>query len=209
MAEVLSQRPKSAVALLKAMRPHVTVVIREAPPSALSSDLDAGRVDFIVGRITGVETGSVTHEHLYDEPIRLVTRIGHPAHALSDPTIVDLLDYPWILPGPETGLRAELEQVFAAQHARLPANRIECTSILTLRHLLADTDTITAMPLSIADEDSHIAPLPVSLHPVSYTVGISHPVGRSASPSAAALLQELRNVAAEMSKSTPDAIRRS
>jgi len=43
-----------AIAALKADRPHLTVVIHEASPEALLADLQAGRVDFVVGRLTGV-----------------------------------------------------------------------------------------------------------------------------------------------------------
>lgn len=185
-----------AIVRLKAERPHVTVVIREASPEALLADLEAGRVDFIVGRITGLRGRAFTQRRLYDEPVRLVARRGHPAGRLTRPTVADLIDYPWVLPGAETALRGELEQVLLRHDLALPANRIECTSILILRSLLVETDTIAALPMLIAGDDPALAILPVSLEPMSHTVGITQPAARRSSPSAQALLDHLDAVAA-------------
>jgi DNA-binding transcriptional LysR family regulator len=187
-----------AIARLKAERPHVTVVIREATPEALVADLEAGRVDFIVGRITGVPGRTAVQRRLYDEPVRLVARRGHPAARLKRATVADLIDYPWVLPGAETALRGELEQVFLRHDLPLPANRIECTSILTLRSLLVETDMIAALPVLIAGDDPALVILPVSLEPMSHTVGVTSPADRAASPSAVALLAHLDDVAADI-----------
>jgi DNA-binding transcriptional LysR family regulator len=184
-----------AIARLKAERPNVTVVIREATPEALLTDLEAGRVDFIVGRITAMPGRAFAQRRLYDEPVRLVARRGHPATRLKRPTVADLIDYPWVLPGAETALRGELEQVLLRHDLPLPANRIECTSILILRSLLVETDMIAALPMLIASDDPALAILPVSLEPMSHTVGITQPAARAASPAARALLDYLDEVA--------------
>jgi DNA-binding transcriptional LysR family regulator len=188
-----------AIAALKAEHPRVTVVIREGTPEALLADLDAGRVDLVVGRITGTADPATTRSTvLYDEPIRLVARVGHPAGAAAGLTIADLLAYPWILPGPQTALRHELEQVFARHDLPLPENRIESTSILTMRSLLVHTDVVAALPMLIATEDARIGVLPVALEPMSHTVGITRPAHRQPSPSTAVLLAHLEQVAAEI-----------
>ena len=185
-----------AIAALKAHRPHLTVVIHEASPEALLADLQAGRVDFVVGRLTGVPAHGTVQRRLYDEPVRLVARRDHPIHRLAAPTVADLIDYPWVLPGTETALRRELEQVFLRHDLPLPANRIECTSILTLRNLLVETDMIAALPMLIAQDDARLRPLPISLEPMSHTVGVTGPAERTLSPSAHALLEHLDAVAA-------------
>jgi DNA-binding transcriptional LysR family regulator len=187
-----------AIARMKAERPNVTVIIREGTPEALLADLEAGRVDFVVGRLTGPVRRPLRQRRLYDEPVRLVVRRRHPATRLRAPALADLIDYPWALPGTETALRRELEQVFLRADLPLPANRIECTSILTLRNLLAETDTIAALPMLIVAGDTALAPLPVSLEPMSHTVGVTRPAGRPIGPSARALLDYLDDVAVEM-----------
>ncbi len=187
-----------AIARLKAERPHVTVVIREGTPDSLLAELAAGRVDFVVGRVTGADDRRVQQRSLYDEPIRLVTRRGHPAQRLPHPTLNDLVDYPWVVPGTETALRGELERVFVRHELQLPANRIECTSILTLGNLLAETDVIAALPMLIAGDDKRLELLPVSLEPMSHTVGVTQPSDRPPGPAARALLAQLDAVAADM-----------
>lgn len=186
-----------AVAALKAEHPRVTVIIREGTPEALLADLDAGRVDAIVGRITGTADPATTRSTvLYDEPVRLAARVGHPARSCT--RLDELLGYPWILPGPQTALRHELEQLFLRLGLPLPDNRIESTSILAVRSLLAQTDVIAALPLLIATEDARVGVLPVSLEPLSHMVGITEPAHRPPSPSTAALLHHLDRAAAEI-----------
>ena len=50
----------------------------------------------------------------------------------------------------------------------------------------------------IAAGDPALAPLPVSLEPMSHTVGVTRPTGRPIGPSAQALLDYLDEVAAAM-----------
>ncbi len=190
-----------AIARLKAERPQVTVVIREATPETLLGDLETGRVDFVVGRLSGPVRRTLRQRRLYDEPVRLVVRRGHPAAALKAPEVSDLIDYPWVLPGTETALRGELEQVFSRHDLPLPADRIECTSILTLRNLLIETDTVAALPALIAADDPSLTPLATSLEPMSHTVGVTRPAERPVGPAALALLAHLDAVAEQMRSS--------
>lgn len=181
-----------AIGRFKAERPNVNVIIREAPPDTLLADLEAGRLDFIIGRLTGISGApTMTQRMLYDEPILLVARVGHPVLQRTALTIADLVELPWILPGTETVLHSELEQLFLRHDLALPADRIECTSILALRSLLVETDVIAALPMLIARDDPRVVPLPISLSPISHTVGITHPAARQASPAARALLDHL------------------
>jgi DNA-binding transcriptional LysR family regulator len=192
----------AAVARFKTQRPGVTVAIREASPEALNTELEAGRLDLIVGRLTGVPDRGRTVRHvLYREPVRLVARRDHPAWDLPALSLPGLIDFPWILPGPETALRGELEEVFLAHDLALPQNRIECTSILTMRYLLARTDVIAALPQLIAAGDPQVALLPISLDPMSQLVGATLAADRPPNPSAEAFLEDLRSVAADLRRS--------
>jgi DNA-binding transcriptional LysR family regulator len=188
-----------AIARLKAANPRIMVSIRDASPEALLADLEAGQVDFLVGRIVRHPARSgVAQRVLYSEPIRLAVRVGHPAAELDRPSVADLVDYPWIFPGPETALRGELEQVFLQNDLPLPGNLIECTSVLTLRNLLTETDMIAALPLLIARDDLGLALLPIPLAPMSYLVGVTHQALVPPSPAARTLLVHLRSVAGEL-----------
>ncbi|GAA2066078.1 pca operon transcription factor PcaQ [Streptomyces albiaxialis] len=190
-----------AIAALKKERPYLTVVVREASPDALLLELEAGRIDFVVGRLTSPPGERVVRRKLYDESVELVVRASHALaarEAREDEVLGELLDYPWILPGPETALRREVEEFFARNGFALPENRVETTSFLTVRQLLLETDVIAVLPSLIIRDDSRIARLPVRLDPVGHSVGLTMWADRTLSPSAEALIRSLEETAAGM-----------
>lgn len=192
-----------AIAAVKAEHPLLTVVVREATPETLLVDLEAGRINLIVGRLTARANESTTRHTLYEESVKVVVGIGHPASGRDGLTLRDLLAYPWILPGAETALRGELEEFFVRNATELPENRVECTSFLTVRQLLVETDSVAVLPGLIGRDDPRLTTLPLSLAPIGHSVGITLPAGRPLSPSAQALLSALRSTAGDMAADGP------
>lgn len=186
-----------AIANVKAARPRVTVAVREATPDRLLADLLSGEIDMTVGRLTPISDHRIRQDPLYREPIRLVARTGHPAHSWQDPSLQDLLEYPWIVPVAQTALRQELEDALAARGLPMPQDRIECTSILTMRGLLTDTDVIAVLPLLVAREDQQLALLPTPLE-AEQTVGVTTAAGGTMTPAAQLLLEQLDEAAEEI-----------
>jgi DNA-binding transcriptional LysR family regulator len=193
-----------AIMALKAAHPYLTVEVREATPDVLVADLLSGRIDLIVGRLTPMPGEQrIAQTALHEEPIQLVTRVGHPAHELRAPRLADLMSFPWVLPVSATALRHELEAHFQREELPLPRNRIECTSILTLVQLLVETDVIATLPELIIDHDDRLAALATPLESLTRTVGITHLVERTLSPSAQALFEQLQAVAAGLPVVSP------
>ncbi|MFE7115240.1 LysR substrate-binding domain-containing protein [Streptomyces sp. NPDC057654] len=185
-----------AIAALKAEHPRLTVVVREATPDVLHTALLAGEVDLTVGRLTSATPPPrLTQEQLYLEPIQLVARVGHPVHERAETSLEQLLGYPWVFPVEQTALRAELEESFLYQGVPIPDNRVECTSILTLRQLLVSTDVIAALPMLIAEDDDKLAFIETPLKSIRRSVGVLRPADRPCSPAARALLEHLRREA--------------
>lgn len=108
-----------------------------------------------------------------------------------------------MLPLEQTALRTELEQVFRAEGLELPGNLVECTSVLTVRTLVRDTDMIAALPELVARTDADIAPLPVPLETVRRQVGVTLPAYRAPTPSARLMLDHLRREAAAITRREP------
>ncbi|WP_430336118.1 LysR substrate-binding domain-containing protein [Rhodococcus sp. ACT016] len=187
-----------AIAALKTDKPMLTVIVREGTPEVLLVELEAGRVDMVVGRLTAPTDEHAIRRSLYQESVELVTRVDHPLASQSEVTLADLAAYPWILPGVETTLRRELEEFFARNGMRLPESRVEATSYLTVRQLLVETDMIAVLPGLIARGDRRLSPLPMSLDPIGHSVGVTLSAGRRLSPSAEALVDNLQRIAAEM-----------
>jgi DNA-binding transcriptional LysR family regulator len=191
-----------AIASMKSTRPRVTVVVHEASPYRLRASLLAGEIDLIVGRLpSGEPPAGLRRLALHSEPIRLVVARGHPALMLPAPRLEDLLDYPWILPGAQTELRRELDALFRDIDADLPDNRIDCTSLLTVRALLMETQGVAALPSTIADADPDLEVLPIELRNITRHVGVTLRASRHLSPSAAALLEHLQAAAIDLRES--------
>ncbi|MEO7125354.1 MAG: LysR substrate-binding domain-containing protein [Nakamurella sp.] len=188
-----------AIAELKREHSRLTVVVRERTPEALLVELSSGRVDLIVGRLGHAAPDTVRQQALYDEGIRLVVGENHPlVGQMADQTEADLaavLSYPWILPGPETSLRRELESFFARQGYDLPSNGVEATSYLTVRQLLIETDMVAALPSLIGTDDPRLRVLPVSLEPMGHRVGITVVSDRRLNPASLAMIEALKRVA--------------
>ncbi|QXJ20128.1 LysR family transcriptional regulator [Actinomadura graeca] len=188
-----------AIAALKEDRPGITVIVQEATFDAQVPRLLDGEIDLILGRLNPIgDLRGLRQVTLYGEPVRLVARHGHPARTRRGLSLADLLDYPWVLPLEQTALRAELEQLFRAEGLVPPGNLVECTSVLTVRTLVRDTDMIAALPELVARTDAGIAPLPVPLEAVRRQVGVTLPAHRSPTPSARLMLDHLRREAAEI-----------
>ncbi|MDV8005396.1 LysR substrate-binding domain-containing protein [Rhodococcus sp. IEGM 1318] len=187
-----------AIARLKVQHPLLTVIVREGTPEQLLTDLEAGRIDLIVGRLTSPTDDAAIRRNLYAESVELVTRVDHPLAHREDIQLEELRGFPWILPGVETVLRRELEEFFARNGLPLPENRVEATSFLTVRQLLVETDMIAVLPSLIPRDDARLTTLSITLDPIGHSVGITSSATRTSSPSAQALIATLKSFADEL-----------
>ena len=80
----------------------------------------------------------------------------------------------------------------------LPADGVECTSMLTLRHLLVSTDVIAALPMFIAVDDRELRILPTPLSSIRRSVGVTMLKERVPSAAAGVLLAHLREEGARL-----------
>jgi DNA-binding transcriptional LysR family regulator len=195
-----------AMARLKRQRPLLTVIVRESSPEALSVDLEGGRIDLIVGRFTST-TESEMRIPLYNELIEIFTRAQHPLTQRCTINFADLGDYPWIIPGTESALRREVEQLFARHAMPLPDNRVETTSWLVVRQLVLESDFVAAMSGLITLHEPGLRALPLSFGPIEHSVGITTATGRVLSPSANALIGCLQDAAERLHDASEDDIR--
>lgn len=193
-----------AVAELKRDHPFLTVVVREASPEDLLLDLEAGRVDLVVGRLTASSGEGLIRRPLYDESVGLVVRAGHALTASPAVALADTLGFPWILPGTQTVLRREVEELFALHGLGLPRNRVEATSFLTVRQLLLETDVVAVLPSSLIRDDGRLAEVPVPMDRIGHRVGLTLSADRTLSPSAHALLRSLEEAARGLTTGPPD-----
>jgi DNA-binding transcriptional LysR family regulator len=188
-----------AIVGLKRGRPGITVVVSEAPFDAHVPKLLDGEIDLILGRLNPIQPDSGLRQvRLYDEPIRLTARRGHPAHIQPGLRLVDLIGFPWVFPLERTSLRSELEALFAAQGLPRPGNLVECTSIATVGALLRETDMIAAIPELVTRNDPDLAALPMPLPSIDRSVGLTMPARRAPTPATQFMIEQFVAQAASL-----------
>ncbi|MFF8929288.1 LysR substrate-binding domain-containing protein [Streptomyces longwoodensis] len=197
LAGAYSLLPQTLIRLKKA-HPHLTVSVVEGMPEELGLRLTRGEVDVLVGRLqpSGLRA-PLRHVRLYDEPVRLVVRREHPCLGTLPGGIEELMDLPWILPGRTTQLRQEIDDFFDRRGLPLPANIIECSTILTLRTVLLETDAVAPLPMLIGARDPLLDMLPLALDTVPREIGITTLADRPPSASTRLLIKGIVEVARE------------
>ncbi|MEU0463843.1 LysR substrate-binding domain-containing protein [Amycolatopsis sp. NPDC006131] len=189
-----------ALAEFKRTRPRTQVTVVEGTADDLIKALRRNETDFVVGRLTRdlATAPDLRQQPLYDEPVRIAVRRGHPAARASEPAIEHLVKYPWILPGPGTQLRLALDTEFSSRALPPPADLIECSTFLTIREILLATDAVAPLPLLIARRDEHLAVLPTPLAGVAASMGVAQLADASVGENARALLTLIHRTAQDI-----------
>ncbi len=169
-----------ALAWLLAQRPGLRIRLTHGQSDVLQADVLTGQLDAAVVPIyTGVSLECVTHEIAID-PLEPVARHDHPVWQRHSPALTDLIDYDWILPGPDAAARRLLAQRFA--EAGLPAPRVAVETEYPSQAamgLLSRTNLLCLASRPVQRQWAHeIRPLPIeSLKVARRTVLLTHPQG--------------------------------
>lgn len=160
-----------AIVDLKSMYPTMTVSVFEAYQERLIALLNRDEIDLVVARLPRVRLPEHRYLSLYEEPLTLVVRKGHPA--IDHPVEMSaLLDYPWVLPCASSMVRPALDEMFTANGFPLPRNLIECSTIVTTKPILLASDAIASLPMLIASTDDELDILPIPLDMIPGQMGI-------------------------------------
>ena len=181
---------------------QVTASVREGTMDAFLPALRAGDLDLAVGvlpfRALGSEFGV---EPLYDDPIVVVVRRGHPLSREPDPTWSMVAGFPMVLPPPNTIARRPIDD-FLAEH-RVPVSRrhVESVSTLTNVGVLQLSDSVGFLSQQLALHFVRLGALsvlPLPMPDVALRIGLISIVDRRASPSEQLLRRLFREVRDEL-----------
>ncbi|MEC5212160.1 DNA-binding transcriptional LysR family regulator [Polaromonas sp. CG_9.5] len=139
-----------AIIALKKAYPLLSLDVTLDTSDRLFELLREGVLDVAIGRIRGEQWADYVFTPLENEELAVVVGVQHPLASRKTVAFSSLLDYPWILQPTGSPMREVLEQEFRMQQAPLPRGLIETASILTTTNLIAETDMIGVVPLSIA-----------------------------------------------------------
>ena len=184
---------------LARLRPHTRVKVISAPYDGLLHRLRHGIIDFLVGALRDpLPIADIEQESLFDDPLAIVARAGHPLVGRAIVSRDDLLACPWVVPGPETPTRQVFDQMFGAEDlARMPGGVIETSSLVLVRGVLAGSDRLTILSARQAQyelDQGLLAVLPVSLGTGTRNIGLTTRVGWKPTHTQRLLLKALGSV---------------
>lgn len=188
----------------KARHPNHTIHLREdKTTTVLLPALWRGELDLVVGVVSGdVEREGLRFEPLSDEPMRVVSRVGHPLTRRRTIKFSVLANEPWILPAPDSVYRERLDDAFRQAGGEPPKVVVESMSILMNMLLLQRTDMLAVMPSRLAMRYAalgELSILPAKPPTLSGPIGVITLVGRPLSLAGSEFVQSLREAAAERS----------
>lgn len=193
-----------AIASLKREKPYVDVIVRERAPDDLLTQLSTGDIDLLVTRLalvgppSALDAEVLEHERLLDEQMVLVCGADSRWRDAGPIGLRDLAEDKWVLPLRSTVLREELEAEFARQGIARPANVVECTSVVTVRGLVAEDGYVGMVPGTVVGALPGLHVLDVPDCDFRSGIGVVRPRDHEPSPVTALLLEHLRRAAREV-----------
>lgn len=191
--------PAAAAAFL-ADHPGHRLSIVDGPYEDLLTGLRRGEIDFLIGAVReNPLVRDIIEEPLFEDPLSIVMRVGHPALGNGACSDARIADFPWIAPRKASPLRRRFDELFRYLGAPSPADVIECNSLTAARVLLMNSDRLMLLSdLQIAYEKSAgmLASAPHPAGRVTRTIGLAMRRNWRPTDAQAALVNAVRAEAA-------------
>lgn len=161
---------------LRSTHPNIDAQIAVERSPALIGELAAGRLDFVIGRLTSDDKASDFETiPIGEEAAGLMVRQDHPLAGAADATITDCVAYEWVMQPPE-GLITQVVARYLEERGVPPPRRVTRTSSLLMTlALVSQTDAIAPVARSVIDHcggDSRLAGR-VALLPLALDLSVS------------------------------------
>jgi len=191
-----------ALIRLKRRHPSIGVRLQQGRTEELLPLLAAGDVEVVLGRLyPPAAPDGFLREALWEEPISVLARAGHPLLAAAGPVAKEALArHELILPTVSQRVGQEIEQLLSLLGLP-PAAPLRSSSYGFIREMLLATDCLSLMPrLMMAGDllrgDLRVVPLPIPAPP--RPAGLILRPGAVPSPAVSAFLSSLREHLAEI-----------
>ena len=132
--------PSAVIAFVRE-HPHHSISIVEGTYEHLFAGLLAGETDFLIGALRPARVAAgVQQEPLFDDPLSIAVRAGHPLAGRKRLRPADLARFPWIAPRASSPLRAHFDELFATAGVAPPSHPVQCNSLIAARAFLLESD---------------------------------------------------------------------
>jgi DNA-binding transcriptional LysR family regulator len=122
--------------------PRHGVTIIDGTYEHLLAGLRSGESDLLIGALRDpAPAADVLQEHLFDDPLALIVRAGHPLVRRKRITAAALRDHQWIAPRVGSPLRIHFDALLASMKLKTETP-IECNSLAAARAFLLESDRI-------------------------------------------------------------------
>jgi DNA-binding transcriptional LysR family regulator len=169
----------AALARFAAEYPLVECRVVDGYYADLARALRRAEIDILIGALRGADLPQdLAQTALFDDPLALVARAGHPLAQRAPLSLADLAPYGWIAPRAGAPARAYFEALADSGSIDTARPRpIETGAHSVLRGLLAQTDRVTLISRAQVEEEialGQLTALPVALpdshRPIGYTL---------------------------------------
>ena len=154
----------NAISELTRLRPEIRINVVDGPYVDLLHGLRHGEIDMLIGalrRPPPVE--DITQEALFDDPLVVVARAGHPLTRRKDIPLQEIAAYPWAVPRKGAPTREYFESMLASIDAPLPTSLIESSSLILIRGLLLNSERLTLISEHQIRHEKHMGLVPLSI----------------------------------------------
>ena len=167
----------AAVTRVLEIYPDARVTILDGPYIEQLHALRYGQIDWLLGALRDPPpTTDVTQQHLFDQPLSVVVRPGHPLLGSSAPTPEDLAGLEWIAPRPLAPARKLFKAFFERHNVTPPVRIIECGSLIATQGLVQRSDRAALLsPLQVRSyvESDQLAVLVDAIPGTNRSIGIT------------------------------------
>jgi LysR family pca operon transcriptional activator len=143
-----------AIARLKKKLPLVKVSLQVGSHERVLSAVKEGSIDVYFGRRSSAKDMSDLHfEPLFQDRLVIVAGARNPLANVAVHDIVDLVEFPWIIPSVDSSFKSYVDDFFREHNAPPPRNCVEMSFGSSLWRYLEEMDAVAAMPSNlVADE---------------------------------------------------------
>jgi LysR family pca operon transcriptional activator len=185
--------------LVRDRHPDMRVRLVQGTTEQLLPALAAGEVDIVIGQLyPPAAPDGFAREPMWDEPVAVLVRAGHPLIARPTVGAADLAAFDLVIPTLGQRIGRDIDLALAAIGLVPPAGTLRVSSVIVIREMLLAGDAVTLIPRLMlrGDIDRGIVaevPLPLDLLPPR-PAGIIRVPDRPATPGMAAVVECLREV---------------
>ncbi len=189
-----------AIDAIRRARPELEITVIDGGFESLCRQLREGDIDIMVGAMRAPPP-DVRQEVLFDEPLVVMARIGHPCFQRESLTLANLLEWEWVMPLHCTPATAALLQAFRAAGVSPPVPVLHCNNTALIEAMLCRSDQLALTSRGQARHEERrgrVRRLPIDLPGTDRSIGIATRQSSEPSADVAAVLEALRAAAALM-----------